>query len=78
MYPLSSNSKCYPVATLAAQIASTICKLRAIYQLPGKLHAISNEVSDLEVVLRHIATTVIDRQLTGADEQIEALSDVLQ
>jgi hypothetical protein len=75
--PLSITASVIAVATLAAKTVSTISTLRAINQLPGRLHAICNEVSDLEVVLRHIALVLSDRKLGRPSERPGALSDIL-
>ncbi|KAH8645547.1 ankyrin repeat-containing domain protein [Tricladium varicosporioides] len=62
MDPLSITASVIAVATLAAKVTVTISKMRAIYELPGRLHAINNEVADLEVVLRQISTITTERK----------------
>lgn len=62
MDPLSVTASVIAVATLAAQIGSALSELRTLCkQLPGRLHALSNEVSDIEVVLYQVARVVEER-----------------
>jgi hypothetical protein len=75
--PLSLTASVIAVATLAAKTASTISTLRAINQLPGRLHAICNEVADLELVLRHIALVLSDRSISRSGERADALLEVI-
>lgn len=51
------------MATLAAQTCSTLADLRSLCQiLPGRLHALNNEVADLELVLFQLASLVKERE----------------
>ncbi|KAL8821216.1 MAG: hypothetical protein Q9191_007356 [Dirinaria sp. TL-2023a] len=59
MDPLSVAASVIAVASLAAKTASVFNDLRlSCKTLPGRLHALSNEVSDLELVLRQVASLV--------------------
>lgn len=56
MDPLSVTASVIAVATLAAQIGRALADLRALCKhLPGRLHALSNDVSDIQVVLIQVA-----------------------
>ena len=56
MDPLSITASVIAVATLAAQIGRALADLRALCNhLPGRLHALSNDVSDIQVVLIQVA-----------------------
>jgi len=62
MDPLSIISGVIAVATTAAEVSSTLSDLRRLCkQLPGRLHALNNEVSDIEVVLYQVAKVVEKR-----------------
>ncbi len=62
MDPLSVTSAVIAVATLAAQICSAFADLRSLCRsLPGRLHAVNNEVADLELVLFQVASLVEER-----------------
>ena len=59
MDPLSFTASLIAIAGLAAKTARAFNDLRVTCKtLPGRLHALSNEVSDLEIVLRQVASTV--------------------
>jgi enamine deaminase RidA (YjgF/YER057c/UK114 family) len=56
MDPLSVTASVIAVATLAAQITSALSELRTLCkQLPGRAHALSNKISDIEVFLVQVA-----------------------
>jgi hypothetical protein len=62
MDPLSITASVIAVATIATQIGSAFRKLRSLcIELPGRLHALSNEVADLEIVLRQLAAVIEER-----------------
>ncbi|TVY81515.1 Ankyrin repeat, PH and SEC7 domain containing protein secG [Lachnellula suecica] len=62
MDPLSVIASSVAIATLAAQTCKALANLRSIYKtLPARLHAINNEVVDLEVVLRQLAEVISER-----------------
>jgi hypothetical protein len=62
MDPLSLTASVIAVATLASQIARAVADLRnSCKHLPGRLHALGNEVSDTELVLREVAKVSEER-----------------
>ena len=62
MDPLSLGASVITVAAFAAKTGSAFHHLRsACKTLPGRLHALSNEVTDIEVVLRQVAAVVEQR-----------------
>lgn len=63
MDPLSVIASCIAIATLAAKTCEAFDRLRNnIKVLPGRIHALNNEVADLELVLREVATVFSERQ----------------
>ncbi|KAM5440430.1 hypothetical protein McanCB21832_000538 [Microsporum canis] len=57
MDPLSITASIIAVGTIAGQICSAFTELRSLcHSLPGRLHALNNEVADLEVVLFELAS----------------------
>ena len=59
MDPLASV---FAVVKLAAYITGALADLRTLCkQLPGRVHALSNEVSDIEVVLIQVAKVLQER-----------------
>jgi len=76
--PLSIAASAIAVATLAAQVTTTLSKLRTLYELPGRLQALHNEVTDLEVVLRQIGLIVKERDLPYKKSRHGALQNTLQ
>ena len=64
MDPLSLAASVIAVATLAAQTCNTFAKLRGLHRaIPGRLHALNNEVVDIELVLHQVAALVREREL---------------
>jgi len=62
MDPLSLTASIITVASLAASTCRAFHDLRtACKTLPGRLHALSNEVTDLELVLHQVASLVQER-----------------
>ena len=62
MDPLSITASIIAIVGAAASTARAFQELRRLcHTLPGRLHALSNEVSDLELVLRQVATVVEKR-----------------
>jgi hypothetical protein len=58
------------VATVAGQIGLVFAELRKrCRELPGRLHALNNEVADIEVVLYQVAAVVKDRSSLPASDQ---------
>ncbi|KAI4187971.1 MAG: hypothetical protein LQ346_005403 [Caloplaca aetnensis] len=94
MDPLSVTASVIAVAGLAAATGRAFQELRALCKtLPGKLHALSNEVVDIELVLRQVATvfeergndpvfqahvTNVPKLLESADSKLEELSFIIQ
>ena len=63
MDPLSAVASVVAVATLAAQVTTAFAELRKdSAELPGRLHALSNEVADIKFVLSQVAAVVQERQ----------------
>lgn len=60
--PLSLAASIIAVATVAANVTTTLSKLRGLYNFPGRLHVIHNEVADLEVVLHQVSALVERRK----------------
>ena len=70
MDPLSLTASVIAVATVAAQIGSVFAELRKrCRELPGRLHALNNEVADIEVVLYQVAAALNDRSSLPARDQ---------
>lgn len=62
MNPLSISTGVVAVATLAASVCSSIASLRSLCNsLPGRIHAVNNEVTDLELVLMQVALLIKER-----------------
>ena len=62
MDPLSITTGIITLATLAASTGAAFKELRDLCKaLPGRLHALSNEVADIELVLHQVAT-VFDKR----------------
>lgn len=76
MDPLSITAGVLALATAAAQISKAISQLRQLGEVPSKIYALRNEISDLEVVLRQIAR-VMDDGLWEADANHDSLGQVL-
>jgi hypothetical protein len=70
MDPLSISASVIAVGGLAKSVASAISDLRSLCKnLPGRLHAVHNEVADLELVLFEVATLTKARAcLPGSDD----------
>lgn len=70
MDPISLTASVMTVATIAAKIGSVFAELRKHYkELPGRLHALNNEVSDIEVVLYQVAAVLKDRSSLAPSDQ---------
>jgi hypothetical protein len=77
MDPLSIITSVLTLAIAAAQIGTAISRLRHFGGVPGKIYALKNEVSDLEVVLRQIGQALEQKSLApdnahGSLEQVLA------
>ena len=64
MDPLSIIASVLALATAASQISTAISRLRHFGEVPGKIYALKNEISDLEVVLRQISQALEQKSLT--------------
>ncbi|KAL9093265.1 MAG: hypothetical protein Q9165_004006 [Trypethelium subeluteriae] len=63
MDPLSLTASIVAVATLAGQACRGFMKLRGLHvSVPGRVHALHNEVVDLKVVLYQLAAVTEDRE----------------
>ena len=63
MDPLSLTASIVAVATVAGQTCQGFQKLRDLHKsVPGRVHALHNEVVDLEVVLYQLAAAVRERE----------------
>ena len=68
MDPLSIAASAVTVAALAASTCRTFSELRSFCKsLPDRLHALSNEVADTEIVLTEL-TTVFSRRTSLIEE----------
>lgn len=63
MDPLSIIASVLTLATAAAQISTAISRLRHFGEVPGKIYALKNEVSDLEVILRQIGQALEQKSI---------------
>jgi len=62
MNPLSITASVITVASLAASTGRAFSDLRALCKtLPGRLHALSNEVTDIELILYQVASVLEKR-----------------
>jgi hypothetical protein len=79
MDPLSLAASVITLASLAASTCSAISELRSLCKgLPGRLHAVNNEVADLELVLTQVATLLKERAtLLGSPQSVEAIPHLL-
>ncbi|KAI4254937.1 MAG: hypothetical protein L6R42_006985 [Xanthoria sp. 1 TBL-2021] len=91
MDPLSIAASAITVAALAESTCRAFVELRELCKtLPGRLHALSNEVTDINVVLIQVAkvfeerassidaTTVVPRLLVRAEAKLQQLHRTLQ
>ena len=62
MDPLSAAASVLAVATIAAQVGAAFAELRKdCSELPGRLHALYNEVTDVKFVLHQVAAVLEER-----------------
>ncbi len=76
MDPLSPVASVLAIATAAAQICKAISRLRAFGEVPARVYALRNEVTELEVLLRQIAGLLHQNGLTSDADQ-ESLERIL-
>lgn len=73
MDPLSLTASVIAVASLAAKTCTTFAKLRGLHKaIPGRLHALNNEVVDIELVLYQVAALVREREARLSREREQA------
>lgn len=59
------------MATLAAQVADAFIKFRTVCkEVPGRVHALSNEVADLQLVLQYLSAVTDERRQQTSDDQL--------
>ena len=79
MDPLSITASAITVATLAASTCRAFADLRSLCKsLPGRLHALNNEVADIEVVLIQVATVFNERAHSIPANQQHAIPRLLE
>lgn len=76
MDPLSITTSVLALATAAHQIGTAISRLRRIGELPSRIYALKNDVSELEVVLQEVARALEHNCLSPENTQ-ESLDQVL-
>ena len=70
MDPLSLAASVITVATVATQPWNAFLKLRGLHKaIPGRLHALHNEVVDIELVLHQVAVVIRKREGLHARER---------
>lgn len=70
MDPLSVAASVIAIATLAGQIGTAFAELRRdCIELPGRLHALSNEVADIEFVLHQVAAVLQERNCLSDNDK---------
>ena len=74
--PLSLVASVIAIATAASQISKAISRLRHFGEIPGRVYALKNEISDLEIVLRQIGQALEQKSLDPNNGQ-ESLEQVL-
>ena len=80
MDPLSLTAGIIAIATVAGQTCKGFQKLRALHKyVPGRLHALNNEVVDIEVVLYQLAALVREREsLPTSQREQEDIGHLLE
>ncbi|MCJ1384210.1 hypothetical protein MMC17_007326 [Xylographa soralifera] len=73
MDPLSISASAIAIAALATQVCKALARLRENCKtLPGRLHALNNEVADIKSVLCQVAS-VIQERASVLDSNIEQM-----
>lgn len=67
--PLSVVASVVALATAAAHISKGISRLRHFGEVPGRVYALKNEISDLECVLRQVGHALEQKSLAPVNEQ---------
>jgi hypothetical protein len=73
--PLSIAASILAIATAAGQITKAVSHLRRLGGVPGRIYALRNEVTDLEVILRHVGQALQQGSLTIVNQH-GSLQDV--
>lgn len=78
MDPLSVAASAVTVAMLAGRICTAFADLRSLCRsLPGRLHALNNEVTDLEIILIELAS-LVERRAVLLNSQQSAIPHLLK
>ena len=65
MDPLSITTGVITLATLAKQVTNVLAGIRQDWDsLPGRIHALNNEIQDFSVVLHQIVIAVEERKVS--------------
>jgi hypothetical protein len=79
MDPSSVASSVVAVATFAGQVSAAFRTLRQCsVELPGKIHALNNDVADLEIVLYQVASVSEERTRFSASDDDAIFNSVQQ
>jgi len=79
MDPLSIAASAITVAALAASTCRAFSDLRSLCKsLPGRLHALNNEVVDIEAVLIQVATVFKERVSAIPESQLQPIPHLLE
>lgn len=78
MDPLSIAANVIAVASLAAKVCASLSELRSLCKrLPGRLHAVNNEVADLQLVLSQVAL-LLEERATLPESNYSAIPHLLR
>jgi hypothetical protein len=73
MDPLSLTASIVAVTTVAVQVGKMLAKIHDDWDsLPGRIHALNNEVQDFNIVLHQVTIAVEERKLTRWDSHGES------
>lgn len=68
MDPLSITAGIIALTTVASQVSNVLAEIRGEWDsLPGRVHALNNEIQDFNVVLYQVTIAVEERRLSGQD-----------
>ncbi|KAL9001538.1 MAG: hypothetical protein Q9169_000113 [Polycauliona sp. 2 TL-2023] len=74
--PFSIAASIFTLAAAAGQLSKAISRIRHFGEVPGRVYALKNDVSDLEVVLRQVGHALAQESL-AADNDREQLQQIL-
>lgn len=74
--PISIAASVFTLAAVAGQLSKAISRLRHFGEVPGRVYALKNDVSDLEVVLRQVGHALEQHSLAPDNDQ-EPLQQIL-